>query len=110
MKSLKRRVRRIEMYLDEKEGLTVEGLELILSVLPPECSETVRQKLSDVADQLDNNDMVYQSHGRRAVRAHAEACTGGKSTLFLMTYRRNGPTRHGKKWPKEKPEMQVEIP
>jgi hypothetical protein len=83
MKSLKNRVRRIERFLDAKESVTIEGVELILSVMPPEIAEAVRRKLSERAEQTRDDDMVYQAIGRRGGKGAWRSLYGKKINLLL---------------------------
>ncbi len=83
MKSLKNRVRRIEKFLDKTERITAEGLELILSALPPEVADNVRQKLFDAVEQSGDKDMVYQSCGRRGGKGACRSLYGRKINLIL---------------------------
>jgi hypothetical protein len=82
MKSLRNRVRRIEKFLDKTENITVEGLELILSVMPKEYADAVRKGLYEIADETKDDDYVYEPgrHGRRGKR---RSLYGKKINLVL---------------------------
>jgi hypothetical protein len=51
MRSLERRVQRIEELVDKEEGLTADDALLVLSVLPKEYADAVRRKLLEIADE-----------------------------------------------------------
>lgn len=51
MNNVKNRIKRIEGVLNEEEGLTIEDIDLILSVLPTEYAKTVLNKLLEDAER-----------------------------------------------------------
>jgi hypothetical protein len=51
MKNIQRRLQRMEELVNDNEGLTLEDVELILSVLPAELADAVLKDLSERAER-----------------------------------------------------------
>jgi len=51
MKSMKNRIQRVEELVNEEKGLTLEDVELILSVLPAELADAIMKKLLECTDR-----------------------------------------------------------
>ena len=70
--SLKKRVQRIEEFVNEGEGLTCDDIELILSAFPPDFAAAVRNKILETDKQGcagQGNRQPFGEHGKSKPRS-----------------------------------------
>jgi len=83
MNHKKKRLLKIEEAVCEEEGLTLEDVELILSVLPTEYAYRVRKKLCEMPDEEDDG---LDKHQPTKLRGKQKFRSGlhGKTLEFVL--------------------------